>query len=674
MTNQENDPHLWLEERNGIEATAWAQTQSALARNLFEADPRFKKLAADFYDILADADKVPAVQLRNGFAYNLWQDETHKRGLWRRTTLESYKSAKPDWELLINMDELALLEAEPWVFHGSFQLPEGDRTLIYLSRNGQDACEVREFNLTTKNFVTDGFRMVESKGYLGWFDQDHLLVGPTLEESQCTKSGYSRQCWLWKRGEDFSQSKLLYESSIHDVSVFSNSFHDGAKKYFVVSRFQNYDTMETFLFGDDFSLKKFPVPSNASPLLIHQGHFVFNLKKPWRGFESGVVLSAPLSSVGLDEIPFADLRVVFRPDSRSALADVASTASTFYLQINENVRGKIYEARFEADGTWSLLPSFPEDDNSYEILSVDADQDTAIFAAEGFLQPRGHLLKKNGKVSPIKTAPAYFDAGDKVTEQFWIKSKDGTEVPYFVVRPREMKYDGNNPTLLGGYGGFEISRKPTYAALMGKAWLEPNAVYVLANIRGGGEFGAQWHRAAILENKQKSYDDFIAIAEDLIARKITSPSHLGIQGGSNGGLLVAAVAMQRPELFSAVICQIPLLDMIRYVDLPPGASWAAEYGDPADLKMREVILKYSPYHNVSKDKKYPKIFFQTTQADDRVHPGHARKMFARMKDFGHDVLLIESIDGGHGGGGIHLEDQARTSAYLYIYLYQQLMD
>ncbi len=281
-------------------------------------------------------------------------------------------------------------------------------------------------------------------------------------------------------------------------------------------------------------------------------------------------------------------------------------------------------------------------------------------------------MKEGSTVTEIKKMKSYFSEAPYMTEQFWVKSKDGVEIPYTVVRAKNLVYDGKNPTLLYGYGGFQISCMPDYSPAMGREWLEKGGVYVMANIRGGGEFGPEWHKAAMKENKQKSYDDFIAIAEDLIARKITSPKHLGIQGGSNGGLLVGAVTMQRPDLFNAVVCQIPLLDMIRYTKLPPGASWADEYGDPDDPKFHEIILKYSPYQNISKTKKYPKIYFQTTQADDRVHPGHARKMAARMKEYGHDVLFFESTDGGHGGGGVRPEDQAKAAAYVYVYLHQQL--
>jgi len=611
------------------------------------------------------------VSLREGYAYNLWQDDTHQRGLWRRTKVADYKSGKPTWETLLDIDALVAKENEPWVYRGSVCLPGSDRCLVALSKNNQDATEVREFSLATKDFTKEGFFIPESKSSYEWIDENHLLVAPTLTPDQLTDSGYARKAYLWTRGETLSQARLLYEGKKEDVSLWLTTYTDQGKRVSIIGRFVNTDFMEFFQVTADFKTALIPIPKDAGLSTVFKGKIYFSGRSVWQGFPAGSLLTAPVTIIGQKDIPADQVKAVYVPNKHSSLEAIDTTRDRLYLVVNENVRGQVYEVKADPAGDWQLEKVF-NSGNSFYIVSADDSADSIIFSEEGYLQPRQLLMREGLQTTPLKKMKSYFNEALFLTEQFWVKSKDGVEIPYTVVRAKNLIYDGTNPTLLYGYGGFSISRMPAYSAMMGKEWLEKGGVYVMANIRGGGEFGPEWHKAAMRENKQKSYDDFIAIAEDLIARKITSPKHLGIQGGSNGGLLVGAVTMQRPELFNAVVCQIPLLDMIRYTKLPPGASWMDEYGNPEDAKFREIILKYSPYQNISPDKKYPKIYFQTTQADDRVHPGHARKMAARMKELGHDVLFFESTDGGHGGGGVKPEDMARTSAYTYVYLFQQL--
>lgn len=666
------DTYLWLEERNGAEATAWAKSQSDLTKIVFEKDARFPAAFQEISDIYTSTDKIPMISLKEGYAYNLWQDDKHKRGLWRRTTLAEYKKPQPNWEVLIDFDELAQKENQPWVFKGSFKLKNSDRTLVYLSKNGQDATEVREFSLSQKTFIPNGFFFPESKSDLTWFDENHLLVSPTLTEDQKTTSGYPRKTYFWTRGEAFSKAKLLFEGELDDVSIRSYVDYDHNLRRAFISRAISFYQSEKFFLKEDLTVQKMPMPMESWILTIFKDQVFFELKVPWKDLKAGTLVAVPWSAMSLPDIPQSQIQVVFEPGEHSALAEMISTQESIYLLINENVRGQVHEAKLGPDNKWQLEQVFKDSDNSFYISAVDDSSDAVVFQEEGYLQPRRLVLREKGQVSELKRSKSYFNESAFVTEQFWAKSKDGVEIPYTVIRSKNLQYNSQNPTLLYGYGGFEVSLMPAYSGVMGKAWLEKGGVHVVANIRGGGEFGPDWHRSAILENKQRSYDDFIAIAEDLIVKKITSPDHLGIQGGSNGGLLVGAVTMQRPDLFKAVVCAIPLLDMIRYMKLPPGSSWSAEYGDPEDPKMQDVIIKYSPYQNISKTKQYPKIFFKTTQADDRVHPGHARKMAARMKEFGHEIFYFESTDGGHGGGGVKLEDQARTSAYVYIYLLQQL--
>lgn len=665
------DPYLWLEERNGEKATEWAKAESAVAKAHFEKDPRFAQSKNEILSILASDEKIPMVSLFEGYAYNLWQDEIHKRGIWRRAPLAEYKKPNPKWEVLLDLDDLADKEKTPWVYAGASRLAGSERVLLHLSRNSQDATEVREFSLATKEFIKDGFFFPESKSRLIWYSENQLLVAPALNEDQQTTSGYPRKVYLWTRGEDFSKARLLYEAKKDIVSAWPGSYMDQGKKIFTIGYYVNYDFMVTFLLDENLKLNQLPVPPDVLLEGIFNSHFLVSPRGEWKGFPAGSLLAIPMSAMGLTEVPVDQIKSLFQPTARSAFDGSLATKNRLYLMINENVRGQVYEARLGPDGAWTLHKVF-HSESSFYLSTADEHSDAMIFSEEGYLQPRRLLLSEGLAPAEIKKTKSYFNEAPYITEQKWVKSKDGVEIPYTVVRAKGLKYDGTNPTLLYGYGGFALPGTPAYSAVMGKEWLEKGGVYVRANIRGGGEFGPNWHKAAMLENKQKSYDDFIAVAEDLIAQKITSPKHLGIQGGSNGGLLVGAVTMQRPELFNAVVCQIPLLDMLRYTKLPPGASWVGEYGDPDDPKFREIISKYSPYQNISKDKTYPKMYFQTTQADDRVHPGHARKMTARMKEYSHQVLFFESSDGGHGGGGVKLEDQAGTMAYLYVYLYQQL--
>lgn len=665
------DPHIWLEDRNGAEAIAWAQNESSMARKHFESDPRFQQSSKEILEILASTDKIPLVSLFEGFAYNLWQDENHKRGIWRRSSLEEYKKTQPLWEILLDLDALAQQENEPWVFKGATRLPGFDRVLVALSRNNQDASEVREFSLSKKEFIKDGFYLPESKSYFDWYDENHLLVAASFTPDQQTDSGYARKVYLWTRGEDFAQAKLLYEGEKHHVTTWTKVEHLSGQTFAMIGFFINYDHFEIFVVGPDWSLKRMPIPLNSIAVGHFKGHFLIETRGEWKGHPGGSLLSIPKAAIEMSDIPADQIKAVFTPQDNVAYDGIAGTRDRLYLILQENVRGQAYEAHLDEGGNWSLHKVF-NSDHAFYFSAADPERDTVIFQEEGYLQARRLLLREGVESMPLKKSKSYFQAEPFVSEQIWVKSADGVEIPYTLIRAKDLKYDGKNPTLLYGYGGFNVPVTPYYNSTMGKQWLEKGGVYVVANIRGGGEFGPEWHKSAMLEKKQKSYDDFIAVAEDLIARKITSPRHLGIQGGSNGGLLVGAVTMQRPDLFNAVVCQIPLLDMIRYTKLPPGASWAGEYGNPEDPKYFDVISKYSPYQNLSQNKKYPKIYFQTTQADDRVHPGHARKMAARMKEFGHEFIFFESTDGGHGGGGVKLEDQARTHAYSFVFLYQQL--
>lgn len=489
------DSHLWLEDRSGAQAVAWAQKESAETKNLFEKDPRFARASREILNILADADKLAMVSLRDGFAYNLWQDETHPRGVWRRTPLASYKSEHPQWETLLDMDALAAKENEPWVFRGCTHLPGSDRCLVRLSKNNQDATEEREFSLTSKAFVKGGFFIPESKSVFEWLDQDHALVSLALTDDQLTTSGYARKVYLWKRGEELSQAQRLYEGQKNDVLVWPFVIRDQGRSIALVGRYVKDDLVEKFVLQADGTLAEVPIPKDAGLSDIFHGMIFFSTRSTWNGFPAGSLLSVPFSVVGQKEIAVDQIKSVFQPSARSALAGIASTRERIYLAVNENVRGQVYEANLDFAGNWHLAKVF-NSSNTFSITTAEADGDAAIFQEEGFLQPRRLILREGAKITPLKEMKSYFNESLFVTEQLWVKSKDGVEIPYTVVRARSLVYDGKNPTWLSGYGGFRISRVPFYSPVMGKEWLEKGGVYVIANIRGGGEFGPEWHKAA----------------------------------------------------------------------------------------------------------------------------------------------------------------------------------
>lgn len=666
------DPFLWLEERHGTEPVLWVEQQNKISATVFEEDSRYASCWQRALDLLTTPDKLPVVTIRDGLIYNFWQDEKHVRGLWRRTSLPEFKKENPVWELLLDVDELAAREQEPWVFQGADISPSRQRCLLFLSRDGQDASVKREYSLKDKQFVTDGFFIPESKSGATWFDEDRLLVAFAVTESQKTEAGYSQEVRTWKRGQAPEQAVLLLQGQKKDLSTYAYSGEENGKKHFFIGRALDFQNSENFVLKENH-LEKMPLPTTALLQDVFQDRAFYQLTYAWEGFNAGTLIAVPLHLAGKTCIGAKDVEVVYRPKQRESLSDIRHTQDRLYLNIFKNIRGEIHEAVRNPQGEWILKQVSPNEGAHFIFVFADRTGDTVIVQESGALQPTRLLALCEEQWTVLKSSRSYFQEDRFVTEILWARSKDGTEIPYSIIRAKDLNYSGQNPTLLYGYGGFLITKMPNYSGMTGQQWLEQGGIYVIAHIRGGGEFGPEWHLSAIKENKQRSYDDFISVAEDLIARKITSPRHLGIQGGSNGGLLVGAVTMQRPDLFNAVVCQIPLLDMIRYTKLPPGSAWIAEYGDPEDPKMRDVILKYSPYQNISATKKYPKMYFQTTRADDRVQPAHARKMVALMLEKGHEVLYYEPADGGHGGGGVKPEDQAKAFAYVFVYLYQQLM-
>jgi prolyl oligopeptidase len=668
------DPYLWLEGVEDPKALDWVRERNARAEAEIATTPEFKKLEADLLAILDSDARIPAVQKIGRFYYNFWRDKQNPRGVWRRTTLEEYRKVEPTWETVIDLDALNAAEKENWVWHGAECLkPQYERCLIALSRGGADADVTREFDLETKTWVEDGFFRPEAKGGLQWIDRDTVYVYTDFGTGTMTESGYPRTVREWKRGTPMASAKMVYEGKPDDMYIAA--FHDltpGYERSFVSRTIAFYND-ELYLRGKDGKLVKLDVPNSATKV-VHNQWMTVELREPWklkdRSFEAGSLLAIDFEKFMAGS---RDFDVVFAPDERTSLSGHAWTRGHLVLTLLSDVKSRIRVLTPLGEGGWrqSLIEGVPAVGTT-SVSPVDPDNSDALWmTTSDFLTPTSLSLVEIGrKPEKLKAMPAFFDAEGLVAEQQFATSKDGTRVPYFIVRPKHMKMDGSTPTLLWGYGGFEVSYTASYPAMAGRGWLQQGGVYVLANIRGGGEYGPRWHQAALKANRHKAFEDFAAVAQDLFARKITSPRRLGAQGGSNGGLLMGNMITQYPELFGAIVCQVPLLDMKRYTKLLAGASWMAEYGDP-DTKDWEFIRTFSPYHMLKDGAKYPPVLFTTSTRDDRVHPGHARKMMAKMEAMGADVRYYENIEGGHGGSANN-QQEAHMRALAYTFLWQQL--
>ena len=675
------DPNLWLEEVQGDKALAWVRERNAVSTALLQAQPLFADNRAKVLEVLNNRDQIPRVTRRGDYLYNFWRDAKNPRGLWRRTHLEEYRKVQPKWDVLIDLDALGKAENENWVWGGSDCLaPDYNRCLISVSRGGADAKVTREFDIAKREFVKDGFYLPEAKSQLDWVDINTVYVGTDFGPGSMTRSGYARIIKRWKRGTPISEAQFVYEAKESDVAAFATVDKTPNFERTIFGRSADFYNTEINVLVDG-KLVKIDKPSDAS--LSWQREWAFLLLKSdfklaERTYKSGSLLAIKFDALMRGERSF---ELLFEPTATRSLSRSGPTTTRDFLLLNilDNVSGRIEELQY-LGGKWQRrevkAPSpgalgavgmhdpFVKDDplaNHYSMSYLD------------FLTPASLYLSKAGSDERelLKRNPTFFDSTGMRAEQRFATSKDGTQVPYFVVYPKGVKTDGTNPTVLYGYGGFQISMTPFYSGGWGTTWLQRGGVFVVANIRGGGEFGPTWHQSAIKQNKQKSYDDFAAVAEDLIKAGITKSQHLGIMGGSNGGLLVGAVMVQRPELFGAVVCSVPLLDMQRYHKLLAGNSWMAEYGNPEKADEWAYISQYSPYHNVKKGVKYPKVLFATSTRDDRVHPGHARKMAARMLEQGHDVLYFENIEGGHGGASNN-EQRANLVALENTFLWVNL--
>lgn len=671
-----DDENLWLDDIDGAKPLAWVKAENAKTVKAYAQGDDFKTLDARILEMLDSDAKIPMVSKIGDRYYNLWRDKDHPKGLWRRTTLAEYRKDKPAWETVIDLDALSASEKENWVWHGATCLKPGyRRCLVSLSRGGADADVVREFDLISKTFVKDGFTLPEAKSQVAWIDDDHLYVATDFGPGSMTDSSYPRIVKEWKRGTPLSSATTVYEGKHDDMAI--SAFRDLTPGFErdLVQRAMDFYTSQTFLRGKDGKLTKIDVPDDAITD-IEREWLLVELRTDWtvggKTYASGSLLAAKFDDYMAGK---RELLPLFTPDAHTSLAGYSWTRHHLFLNLMRDVVSEVRVLTPADQGAWKsdVLGGAPAL-STMQASGIDADEgDDYFLTVTGFLQPTTlyhGTLGHDGREA-LKHTPTFFDASKYVVTQHFATSKDGTKVPYFELASKTLKADGNNPTLVYGYGGFEISLQPAYAASAGRAWLERGGVYVVANIRGGGEYGPRWHQAAMKANRPRAYEDFAAVSQDLIDRKITSPKHMGMMGGSNGGLLAGNMLTKYPQLYGAVVSQVALLDMKRYTHMSAGASWMAEYGNPDNPEEWKFIQTFSPYHNLHKGTAYPPVLFTTSTRDDRVGPVHARKMAARMQAMGLDASFYENLEGGHGAAADN-KQSAFMSALAYVWLWDHL--
>ncbi|MFC3079395.1 prolyl oligopeptidase family protein [Phenylobacterium terrae] len=668
----QDDPFAWLEEVDSPRAMEWVQAQNAKARARLEGDARYQTYLAEARAIFTAKDRIPIPRLRAGGVDNLWQDEAHPHGLWRHASLSSYRSAEPQWRTLLDIDALAKAEGRNWFFHGADCLkPAETRCLVRLSDGGGDAVEIREFDAAAGRFVGGGFRFPEGKQDAEWLDADTLIVGREWTTGEVTTSGYP---YVLKSVRRDGTATEVFRGEKTDVSASAIMLRGegGTVDAVLVNRGVTFFESEYSLLTEAGPLK-LPLPRKASYQAYVDGRAVFTLQEPFDGFSAGALVGLPIAEFKRNPTS-AKLELIFQPNARQAITETAETKGALVVALLDEVKGAVDVWRREG-GRWASKRLPLPKDASVDLVSASSKDETLFVMTEGFLSPDALWLADAGaaRAETVKTLPARFDAAQHRVQQFWATSADGTKIPYFVVSRRDLKLDGATPTLMYGYGGFEVAETPAYRPELGKIWLERGGAYVLANIRGGGEFGPAWHQAALRENRQRAFDDFAAVAKDIIARKITSPRRLGIYGRSNGGVLTSVSMTQNPQLWGAVVIESPLIDMLRYHRLPAGASWIGEYGDPEVPEDRAFIARYSAYQLLKPGVDYPEPYITTNTRDDRVHPGHARKFAARLEALGAPYVYFENTFGGHANA-TDPELNAQRWARHYVYLTQKLMD
>ena len=690
-------PFEWLESVDGDRAMDWVRAENAKVLPALTGDARYPGLEAEALKILSAKDRIPMPAFHGADVFNFWQDATNVRGLWRRTTLDSYRTDAPAWETVLDVDALAKAENANWIWKGADCRPvTHDRCLVRLSNGGKDAVEIREFDLKTRTFVEGGFRLPESKQTVEWLDADTLILTRDWGPGTTTESGYGFVVKTLKRGQPLSAAVEVYRGGVKDVSVTPAVYRDSQGRRVVVLQ-RGVDFFHTeYAILTDQGVTKTQLPQRSTIQGFIGGDLIVTLEESWafqrfandrepRVFPAGTLLAITVDkALGKHLADPKDVVVISNncdpctllvPTERQSIDQVAVTEGRVAAVVYDNVRGRLMSFEDRGEFGWRAETMEGLDNAAVSIVAAADSGDGLFFTEEGFTTPTRlrYAPLKDAKASVVKTLPARFDASTHVVEQKEAVSKDGTKIPYFIVHPKGHRHDGQDPTLLHAYGGFQISKTPLYDPVIGKLWLERGGTYVVANIRGGGEFGPAWHQAALKSNRQRAYDDYYAVAEDLIRRGITSPRRLGAYGRSNGGLLMGVAMTQRPDLWNAVVVESPLLDMMRYHLLPAGASWIGEYGDPTKPDEAAWIAAYSPFQAIRPGVKYPLAYITTSTKDDRVHPGHARKFAARLGEVGAPYLYFENTDGGHANAADPAAN-ARRWAMHYTYLSRQLMD
>ncbi len=680
MARAEEDPHLWLEDIESETALDWVRSQNERSLALLEGDERFDGLYRDALSILNSDARLPLGQIHNGFVYNYWQDETHVRGIWRRASVPSYRTGDPAWETVLDFDALAEAEGENWV-HSDIRClsPEYRHCMIEMSYGGKDAAVWREFDTVSKEFIDGGFMLPEAKTSLSWIDQDALLVGTDWGADTLTDSGYAKTLRVWRRGDALADASMFFEGEASDVSTFPNVEHDGDDVHFFARRSVTFFETEYYhAVGPDAGQTKLPFPLNTDMSGVLDGRAIVFLRENWTydgvDYKQGSVIAYNLLS--------GKAALVFSANDSQSVERIGVGKSNLIIQYLDDVSGKAVRVTRNKRGKWRAKNIKLPANGVVGLISSGGGTDDVMFSYESMTVPDTlYYVTGKNKVEKTIEAPAFYDATGVVVEQRFATSADGTKIPYFIMGQAAVLKQGNAPTIQYGYGGFLVSILPVYysepsrpqhGALAGLMWVKRGGVMVISNIRGGSEYGPRWHEAALKENRQLAFDDFIAISEHLIETGVTSPKKLGIIGRSNGGLLMGAMLTQRPELYNAIDIGVPLFDMKRYNKLLAGASWMGEYGNPDIPEEWAYISEYSPYQNLAADQPYPKVLFYTSTKDDRVHPGHARKAAARLAEYGYDFYYYENIEGGHGGTA-NQDQLAYRTALEYVYFFRQLM-
>jgi prolyl oligopeptidase len=675
------DKYQWLEDVSGERSMAWVNAENERSAKALNVGPVYTALAETALKVLESPTRLPSPQFRVGEVYNTWQDAQHVRGILRRTSLDSYLKDQPDWRTVIDYDALAKQDNEKWVQKGLNCLYPGDGLcLVALSAGGEDADTLREFDLKTVKFVDNGFVLSHSKQSATWVDKDTLLVARNWGPGTMTESGYPFVVKLWKRGQSLDQAKEVYRGTASDVSAGAGSLHDGQGHHAVIlSRGVNFFQREVSLYTPE-GPKKIAIPGKSEIHGMLDGQIIVELNEDWKPqglsttFAQGAIVALDLEAIRKDATRLKPT-VIFKPTAQEFAQEAAVTRNHLILTTLDHVQGRAYVYTRSTKNVWTSKKLDIPDNLSVSIETVNTSDDRFFLETTGFLTPSSLLLgdAATNTLKPAKTLPAQFDASNLVVEQLNATSTDETKVPYFIVHRRDIKYDGSNPTLMTAYGGFQLSETPRYSGIIGKLWLERGGIFVLSNIRGGGEFGPAWHEAGLKTHRQVIYDDFTAVAKDMFTRKITSPRRMGIVGGSNGGLLMGVEFTQHPEMWNAVVIQVPLLDMLGFEHIAAGASWVGEYGTVTIPEERKFLASISPYNQLKPDGNYPEPLIFTTTKDDRVGPVHARKFAAKMEEFHKPFYYDEIVEGGHAAGA-NLKEQAKTWAEQYTYLTRKLMD